>query len=107
LSYMAHELGAPIPPAALENLTEAAAHADTASLHLALSLAWVARHQRGGPRPQPSMSARDVLTWTRFALVPAPGYLLTTGRARRPASLAVAYLTRPLRNAGRLFRRRP
>ena len=104
LSYLAGQLDAPIPLAVLDRLAEAAAGAGAVGRDVALSLAWRARREGGGELS--TRSPRAVLAWLRWALLPSPGYLLATGRAGRPASLPLAYLMRPFRQALKPLARR-
>jgi hypothetical protein len=102
LTYLARELAAPIPPAALADLATISAREGALALDGALAAAQSAR-RASLPR------ATNHLTALRLAarvVVPSPAYMRATGPARSSAGLSVAYamrLLRAVRQVGRLL----
>jgi hypothetical protein len=98
LSWLARELGAPVPQAVLGELAADGARASAGDRDVALALAWAAR-RRGGGGSTARRTRRGALAFARWALLPSPAYLRATGRVRHRALLPAAYLARPLRLA--------
>lgn len=99
LSYLARELGLAVPRETLEELAALAGREDAIASEVALSLAFRA-HRAASTRPRP----RAALTFARWALLPSPAYLRSTGRVRRWPELPLAYAERSLRAARQAYR---
>lgn len=100
LGYLAERLEAPIPPAVLNRLGDAASRADPITGEKAMSVALTAP---GAPARLLAMSGGwgPRLTVARWMILPSRGYLRAIYQISRAWQVPFYYLFRPLRFAAR------
>ena len=104
LSYLAHELEAPIPPDRLEQLRGQAMRTGRVTREVALFGAWAGPSAKLPRALRASSRWRDKALIAGWRLVPSPASVAAAGRIRSQSGWPLWYLGRPFRLLARRLR---